>query len=487
MSTPTRTKVIATVGPATAGRRQVDALLHAGVDVFRINCAHGTHEGLRRFAETIRACTERRRLPVSILADLGGPKLRIGRFKDGGADLQSGDSFVLTTEDVIGSRDRVHVDYDLPPDVARGQRIFLNDGLVTLVITAVKRTEVHTRVEVGGRLTDRKGLSVPAAAFRTPSLTKKDRADLRLLARLGVDYVGLSFVRSAADVRLLRATMKRLRMEASIVAKIEKEQAISNLDDIVGAADAIMVARGDLGVECPIHDVAVLQKRIIQGCKAAGVPVITATQMLESMVASPRPTRAEATDVANAVLDGTDAVMLSGETATGRYPVEAVAVMRRIVASSESYAAGLTATPLETRQAGGSGAAIGLSAAMAADSVDAQAIVCLTQSGASAREIARWRPRRRLLAVTPRASTWRRLSLLWGTEPVLVDDFEDDFDRAAATILRGLRQSGRLDTGRPVVVTAGLPFSAHGRTNTLRIEEIVPGAARNRPLHLRVR
>jgi pyruvate kinase len=467
-----RTKIVATLGPASAEPGGLDALLDAGVNVVRINCAHGTHATLRQYIEMVRRCAARKRLPLAILADLGGPKLRIGRFEGGAVDLEKGQRFTLTTAPVSGNKQRVSIDYaPLPREVHKGDQIHLNDGLISLTVTAVKGREIATRVDAGGTLSDRKGLSVPGAALRAPSVTRKDWSDLKLLAAAGVDYVGLSFVRSAADVNNLRRGMRRLRMDVPIVAKIEKQQAVDDLDDIVAAADAIMVARGDLGVECPIHEVPVLQKRIIRVCNAAGVPVITATQMLESMIASPRPTRAEATDVANAVLDGTDAVMLSGETATGKYPAAAVAVMRRIIDSSESYdGGGPAAVPMAAAEEPTIGKAIGYSAGKAADSVEAEAIVCMTQSGATARYIAKWRPRRPIIAVTPIAATWRRLGLLWGTQPVLVDHFGDDFDAACLQILRTLRAQRHLGRRRPVVITAGLPFSRHGRTNTIRIE-----------------
>jgi pyruvate kinase len=470
-----RTKIVATIGPASADPDHLDALLDAGIDVARVNCAHGTHESLRQYVETIRERADRKDRPLSILADLGGPKLRIGSFADGSVVLEKGERFVLTTDDVAGAAARVSVNHPaLPADVRKDHRVYLNDGLISLIVTEVEGNEVRTRVEVGGELSDHKGLSVPGSDITTPSVTEKDWNDLELLAQLGVDSVGLSFVRKAADVEVLRDGMRKLGMEAPIVAKIEKEQAVAALDEIIRTADAIMVARGDLGVECPLHDVAILQKKIIRACKLAGVPVITATQMLESMTANPRPTRAEATDVANAVLDGTDAVMLSGETATGKYPVEAVEVMRRIIVSSEGYAVSseghAETPPLAQSSDATPGEAVGRSACTAAESLDAQAIVCMTQTGASARYIAKWRPRRPLIAVTPSRTAWRRLNLVWGVEPVLTDEFGDDFDASCAHILKRLREQSRLVPKQPVVITAGLPFSKRGRTNTIRIE-----------------
>jgi len=465
-----RTKIVATLGPASAEPARLDALLDAGVNVIRINCAHGTHDGLRRYVQLVRQRAARRNAPVGILADLGGPKLRVGRFEGGAVELDKGQRFTLTTARTIGTRQHVSVDHrHLPQEVGRGDQIYLNDGLIALTVTSVSGNQIVTRVDAGGTLSDRKGLSVPTAMLKTPSVTRKDWADLKVLSTIGVDFVGLSFVRSAADVKRLRQGMQRLRLDVPIVAKIEKQQAVDNLDEILEVANGVMVARGDLGVECPIQNVPVLQKRIIRACNAAGVPVITATQMLESMISSPRPTRAEATDVANAVLDGTDAVMLSGETATGKYTAETVAVMRRIIDASETYAAeSAAASPPDTEDPT-IGKAIGLSATKAAESVGAEAIVCMTQSGLTARYIAKWRPRRPIIAVTPSEATYRRLSLLWGTEPVLVEDFGGDFDLACAQTLRTLRKQRRLGH-RPVVITAGLPFVQHGQTNTVRID-----------------
>jgi pyruvate kinase len=309
-----------------------------------------------------------------------------------------------------------------------------------------------------------------------PSLTEKDWRDVDFLAGRDVDYLGLSFVRSAADVELLRRGLAERGVHVPIVAKIEKAQAVERLDAVVSAADAVMVARGDLGVECAIEEVPVLQKRIIDACRAAAKPVITATQMLESMIESPRPTRAEATDVANAVLDGTDAVMLSGETAMGKHPVEAVATMRRIIVRTESFAATVARNPRTAALAGESvesiADAVGAAACLAADSLAASAIVSLTQSGATARYLARWLPRQPILGITPQPATWRRLALLRGVEPLLADVFDVDFDAACTRVMQLLREAQRLPAGAKVVLTAGLPFSQRGRTNTIRIETV---------------
>jgi pyruvate kinase len=351
-------------------------------------------------------------------------------------------------------------------------RIFLNDGLLALLVTEVRGSDVYTRVEVGGTLSDHKGLSLPDAGTSLPSLTEKDWRDLDCVLEAGVDCVGLSFVRSAADVKLLRDGIAQRGHDALVIAKIEKRQAVEQLEDIVRVADAVMVARGDLGVECPIETVPVLQKRIIETCRRLGTPVITATQMLESMVSSPIPTRAEASDVANAVLDGSDAVMLSAETAIGRFPTETLRTMRRIIAASEEYGAArhgeveLPADALSVSDAAARGAVL------AADACQAAAIVCLTQSGASARSLARWRPRQPLVAVTIQHAVCRRLNLTWAVHPLYIDDFGSDFDEAAARIKALLRAQLGLADGARVVLTAGLPFPAHARTNTVRVETL---------------
>jgi pyruvate kinase len=472
----TRSRIVATIGPASWARETIDALLDAGLNVARVNCAHGTAEQRAEMIARLRERATARGVPLAILADLGGPKLRIGALRGGSAELVAGASCVLTGEPIVGDARRVPVNYPaLAAEVKAGDVIYLNDGLIRIHVTGIRGADVETRVEVGGPLSDHKGLSVPGAPLSLPSLTDQDLRDLDGLASTAVDFIGLSFVRSETDLVRLRDELQRRGIDAAIVAKIEKAQAVERLEGVVTAADAVMVARGDLGVECPIAEVPILQKRIIRACAAAAVPVITATQMLESMVANPRPTRAEASDVANAVLDGSDAVMLSAETATGRYPVETVRMMRAIISEAERFADSGDApfvgarhiAPLET-----TADAIGRSAFMAADSLGAAAIVCLTRSGATARAVARWRPRQPILAATSSLTTCRCLSLVWGVEPHFIDDLGQDFDAACARLLAALRADRRFAIGAPVVITAGLPYTARGRTNTLRVEHL---------------
>jgi len=468
-----RAKIVGTIGPATSSAEAIDALLAAGLDVARVNCAHGTHDGLRAMVALLRERAAQARVPLAILADLAGPKLRIGTIRGGAVELEPGQELTLTTDDVVGDASRVSVNYaGLPGDVHPGMPVYLNDGLLRLQVTSVQGHDVRTRVEAGGTLSDRKGLSLPDAGTSLPSLTDKDWRDLDVVLAAGVDYVGLSFVRSPDDVAELRDGIRARGHDALVVAKIEKRQAVERLEQITHVADAVMVARGDLGVECPIETVPVLQKRIIELCRRIGTPVITATQMLESMVTSPLPTRAEASDVANAVLDGSDAVMLSAETATGRYPVDTVRTMRSIVLAAEQYGrersdvTHLPTDPLPIAAAAARGAAF------AAAACQADAIVSLTQSGQSARSLARWRPRQPLVAVCTNPGVSRRLNLVWSVLPLDIDDFGDDFDGSATRIKALLRERLDLPTGARVVLTAGLPFPQHARTNTVRIETL---------------
>ena len=471
-----RARIVATIGPATSSPEALDALLASGIDVARVNCAHGTREELAATVARLRDRAEARGVPLAILADLAGPKLRIGRLDSGSVTLEPERDLVLTTAAIVGDARRIPVDHaDLPLEVTPGEAIHLADGMIRLRVleTSATAREIRTRVEVGGSLAERKGLAAPSAGLRLPPLGEKDLLDLDVLVAAGVDYVGLSFVRSESDVLELRDQIARRGGTASIVAKIEKARAVERIDAIARVSDAVMVARGDLGVECPIEDVAVLQKRILETCRRRGTPAITATQMLESMTKSWMPTRAEATDVANAVLDGSDALMLSEETAVGRYPVEAVRTMRRIAASAEAWrrerpalAAVPSAEDLDPP------AAIGRAACLAADELHAGALVCLTQSGGKARALARWRPSQPILAVTAHPETQRRLRLVWGIEAVAFESAAVDFDETCRRVARHLRDTGRVAPGRRIVVTAGLPFPGADQTNTLRVETV---------------
>lgn len=468
-----RTRVVATIGPTSDTAEKIDALLEAGIDVARVNCAHGTPGSLRDMIARLQERAGVLRHPLAILADLAGPKLRIGRVKDGPVELEEGAEFTLTTEEVEGDATRVSVNYaDLCEDAQPGTFIHLNDGLVRLEVTAVDRPEVRTRVVVGGPIDDRKGLSLPSGGARLPCLSEKDLADLEVVIDAGVDYVGLSFVRSPEDIRSLRQKIEARGANVGIVAKIEKAQAVTNIDAIVAESDAVMVARGDLGVECAIEDVPILQKKILAVCRRAGKPSITATQMLESMVHAPVPTRAEATDVANAVIDGTDAVMLSGETANGAHPVVAVRTMCRIVARAEDFAHPRASLDRGAIDAMSVADASSRSACLAAESSGAFAILALTTSGATARSIARWRPPQPIVAVTADARACRMLSLVWGVEPMHLEDLGEDFEAACRRVTPAIADWLNLTGGARLVLTAGLPFGRASETNVVRIETV---------------
>jgi pyruvate kinase len=462
-----RAKIVCTIGPACAAKRALERMLAAGMDVARLNFSHGSHESHRAAFETLR----RLRGDVTIMQDLAGPKIRIGEMKGAQALLHDGDAFVLTTREVVGDSGRAHVTYDsLPERVRVGDDLYLADGIIHLEVEKVRGRDVQCRIVHGGVLTSRKGLNVPRLRVSSV-MSRKDLDDLEFGLALGVDYVAVSFVRSAADVKRVKRVIAGRRSSALVVAKIEKQEALDNLDRIIEVSDAVMVARGDLGVEIPLERVPVLQKHIIDRCREEGRPVIVATQMLESMVRSERPTRAEASDIANAVLDGADALMLSEETAAGRYPVESVRMMGRIVAEAERYGARRAGgdTPGIIRASGASVEAVCAAAVETARLIGAKTIACLTHTGRTARLIARHRSApARIVALTNNRSVVRQAGLIWGTEGMLVDRIEqtDEIFPMVKTKLRSAGIRGR------VVLTAGIPVPKKGSTNTVHVVSI---------------
>ena len=468
-----RTKIVATLGPKSSKKEVIRALVEAGVNVFRLNFSHGTPEEHRERVRLVREVEEETGKTLAILQDLQGPKIRIGRFREGKVLLEPGQPFVLTREKVEGDQARVSVSYEgLPEDVGPGQILLLDDGKVRLRVEKVEGDEVHTRVEVGGVLSDHKGINIPGADLSIPALSEKDLEDLALGAELSVDWVAVSFVRSRDDLLLARHYLARFGSRARLMAKIEKPSAVFRFGEILEEADGVMVARGDLGVEMPIEEVPIVQKRIILQAIAAGKPVVTATQMLESMVQNPFPTRAEASDVANAIFDGTDAVMLSAETATGAYPVEAVAMMRRIaeaVENSPEFLQKLNVlrpAPTPTTQD-----AIAQAADDVAEAVGAKAIIVFTATGSSARRIARTRPQVPVLALTPNLEVRNQLALVWGVYPHLAPDPQDTDDMVRIA-LREVKALGLAQVGDRVVIAAGVPFGVRGTTNLLRVERV---------------
>ena len=466
-----KAKIVCTLGPATREPGTIRALVDAGMDVARLNMSHGTHADHERSYHQVRQAADDTGKGVAILADLQGPKIRLATFADGPVELREGEPFTITTRDVPGDERQCGTTYaGLPGDVSEGDPILIDDGNVHLRVTAVEADEVHTQVEVGGRVSDNKGINLPGIAVSVPALSPKDEEDLRWALRISVDFVALSFVRSASDVDRVREIMAEAGVSLPVIAKIEKPQAIDNLDEVIKAFDGFMVARGDLGVECPLEQVPLLQKRVVERARRNAKPVIVATQMLESMIANPRPTRAEASDVANAVLDGADAVMLSGETSVGAYPLEAVRTMERIVLEVERHGhdRGVASIDWQPRTRGG---VISKAAAEVAERVGAKYLVAFTQSGDSARRLARLRGPVPVLAFTPENKVRCQLALTWGVETFRTDAVEHT-DEMVRQVDEQLLKIGRAAEGDLVVIIAGSPPGIPGSTNALRIHRM---------------
>ena len=465
-----RAKIVATLGPATSTPQQIRALVDAGMDVARLNMSHGTHADHERSYRLVREAADASGHGVGIFADLQGPKIRLGVFGDGPVTLDRGARFTITTRDVPGDATFCGTTYDgLPGDVSAGDPILVDDGKVRLRVVAVEGQDVVTEVEVAGRVSDHKGINLPGVPVSVPALSEKDIEDLRFALHLSVDFIALSFVRSAADVEDVRRVMREEGILVPVIAKIEKPQAIANLDEIIAAFDAFMVARGDLGVECPLEDVPFLQKDVITKARTNAKPVIVATQMLESMITNPAPTRAEASDVANAVLDGADAVMLSGETSVGEYPLEAVRTMERIVGATERHGLPhMTALDWAPRTRGG---VIAKAAAEVAERIEAKYLVAFTQSGDSARRLSRYRGKVPVLAFTPEGKVRSQLSMTWGVETFKTAAVEHT-DEMVRQVDEALLEIGRVKEGDLVVIIAGSPPGIPGSTNALRIHRM---------------
>ncbi len=455
------------MGPATASAERIRELVDAGMDVARLNMSHGSYADHEQVYRRVRAASDATGRAIGILADLQGPKIRLGTFTDGPHELGTGDSFTITTRDVKGTAQGSSTTYaGLPGDVSPGDPLLVDDGRVRLRVTDVDGDVVHTEVEVAGPVSNNKGINLPGVAVSVPAMSEKDVADLRWALRMGVDWIALSFVRSAEDVIGVRAVMDEEGVHLPVIAKIEKPQAVERLDELIGAFDAFMVARGDLGVELPLEEVPMVQKRIVDRARRNAKPVIVATQMLESMISAPRPTRAEASDVANAVLDGADAVMLSGETSVGDYPIESVTTMARIIESTEDHGLHqMTAINWRPRTRGG---IVCKAAAEIAEAIGAGYLVSFTMSGDSARRMARYRSPVPVLAFTPFQAVRSQLALSWGVETFLVPSVEHT-DEMVMQVDRTLLELGRIDEGAQVVIVAGSPPGIAGSTNALRI------------------
>jgi pyruvate kinase len=468
-----RTKIVATIGPASRDRAVLERLIAAGANVVRLNFSHGAHEEHLAVMKAVREISASLVRPIALLQDLSGPKIRTGNVRGGAVELKDGARLVITTdESVEGTAERISTTYDpLPRDVAAGDKILLDDGNLELKVATTAGTGVECVVVHGGTLRSHKGMNLPGVHLSTPALTEKDRRDLAFGVANDVDYVALSFVRKAADVAEVKALIRSLGGTQQVIAKIEKREAVDDLDAVLGAADGVMVARGDLGVELSTEEVPVLQKHIIDKANAAGKVVITATQMLESMIRDPRPTRAEASDVANAIIDGTDAVMLSGESAVGAHPVRAVEMMARIAREVEA------AITFKTYPAEGRGNAYALSEAAKAiaRTIDLSCIVVLTTTGHTAHSIAAERPKTSVIAISRNKQVYHALNLFWGLKPLLIDaspsQFEELVQQAESTVLaRGLAA-----VGDKILVIGGVPAPSPLGANFLKIHSLGAG------------
>ena len=469
-----RTKIVCTIGPASAAREQVLQLAQAGMDVARLNFSHGSHEWHGERIRLIRDLEAELNCPIAILQDLSGPKLRIGELPQAGVDLRQDELCLLSTQP-YDAGPPLRVPVPLPGLLAAlkpGDLVFLDDAQIELVVQDHTADDVRCAVRHGGVLLSRKGITAPGAAFEITALTSKDLADAAFGLQQGVDWIAVSFVRRAADLQPIRDLITQVGAATQIIAKIEKPEAVAALDEILAAADGAMVARGDLGVEVPLYTVPVLQKEIIRRCNTLGKPSITATQMLESMTRSPRPTRAEVSDVANAIYDGTSAVMLSGETAMGQYPVQTVTAMAAIAEYTEQHLPyeQLLRAALEAR-ATSVAAAVSQGVTEIASDLDAAAIVCSTSSGQTARLFAQMRPKMPIIAATPNQATYRQLPLLWGVRPLLVPEAASTDDRISAAI-EGARSNGWISSGQTIVIALGAAADAPDSTNTFRIQTV---------------
>jgi pyruvate kinase len=464
-------KIVATMGPATNTPETLRALVTAGMDVARLNLSHGSHEVHAETYRMVREASDATGRGVGILVDLQGPKIRLGKFASGPVLLENGNEFVVTTEDVPGDAQMVSTTYkDLPGDVKPGDKVLVDDGRVALEVVRVDGPRVVTKVLEGGRVSDNKGFNLPGAAMSVPALSDKDREDLRWALRIGADMIALSFVRNAADIDDVHAIMAEEGVRLPVLAKVEKPQAVDNLEEIVAAFDGVMVARGDLGVELPLEMVPLVQKRAIQMCREAGKPVIVATQMLDSMITANRPTRAEASDVANAVLDGADALMLSGETSVGEHPTLVIETMGRIIEHIESQALDQL-PPLTDSRFGSTARSLTRAAVQVAVDAGATHLIAFTETGMSARLVSRWRPPTKILAFTPNARVRSQLSLVWGVETFLVPQVAHT-DDMVVQVDKALLDIGRATIGEKVVIVAGVPPGVPGTTNGMRVHKI---------------
>ena len=465
-----RAKIVCTIGPAVSSPEKIAQLIDAGMNMARLNLSHGTTTDHEKSFNAIRAAAKSKDQPIAILVDLQGPKIRLGKFQAGPYQLSVGDKFTITTEEMLGDKNKASTTYkDLPKDCQVGDQLLINDGKVVLEVLSKNNSTVETKVLVGGEISNNKGINLPGVSVSAPALTEKDAEDLRWGLKMGADFIALSFVRSAKDIDGVKKIMTEMNVQIPVIAKIEKPQAIKNIAEIVAAFDGVMVARGDLGVELPIEDVPMLQKQCVTLARENAKPVIVATQMLESMINNSTPTRAEATDCANAVLDGADALMLSGETSVGEFPLEAVKVMARIIERTEQVALNQI-SPLQHNPST-KGGAITKAATEVGAQVDAKYLIAFTQSGDSARRMSRLRSPIPILAMTPDQSTLNRLSITWGVEPLLAPMVKHT-DEMVMQVDNLLINSNRVKRGELVLIIAGSPPGIPGSTNAMRVHKV---------------
>ncbi len=467
-----KTKIVCTIGPASSKPDVIGRLIDAGMDVARLNFSHGTWEEHSEAIRTVRALSAKKGRPVAILQDLQGPKVRLGLLRGGSATIYSGDQFTLTTREVEGTEKIASVTYDrLATEVKAGDQILIDDGLIHLEVLRTDGVHVVCSVLQGGVLMNHKGLNLPGVAISVPAVTEKDLTDLDFGIEQGVDYIALSFVRTSKDISKVKELLRRRKVDIPIIAKLERPKAVRNLDAILEVADGVMIARGDLGVEMPLEEVPLIQKQIIRQANLHGAIVITATQMLDSMIEHPRPTRAEVSDVANAIFDGTDAVMLSGETASGAYPIEAVRVMAKVAVEAEGGLPPRAPLPHEPGRAQTFPDAISEAACRAAVDTKARAIVAFTQTGSTARLISRFRPATSVIAFTPNEHVRNRLCLYWGVIPKIMAPTEH-VDEMIQKIDDALLADGTAAKGDVLVIVSGAPIGVKGRTNLLTLHRV---------------
>jgi pyruvate kinase len=468
-----QTKIVCTIGPATESPEMIRNLIKAGMNVARLNFSHGTHEQKGQIIDTIRGISSELNQPIAILQDLSGPKIRTGQLiSDLSVMLEDGADFTLVGEDINGDQNKVSTSYFkvISEKTKSGDRIFLADGSIELLVNEINKDEIRCKVVAGGELRSRQGINFPGVALNIPAVTEKDLNDLAFGIEKGVDLVALSFVQRAWDLIPVKNMIQNKGLDIPIIAKIEKHEALSSIDEIIDIADGVMVARGDLGIEIPLEQVPVMQKMITNKAGIKGKSVITATQMLESMIENSRPTRAEVTDVANAIFDGTDAVMLSGETAIGKYPIQAVEMMDKIALYTEPY---LHYEEILRQRSSATNRtvpdAIGHAACYTALDINAKAIICCTRSGYTARMVTKYRPKPMIIAVTPLETTYHRLALSWGVTPLKIEDTENT-DAMIEKALSASKNAGLVALGDNVVITAGVPLGVPGKTNMIKAD-----------------